>query len=260
MLTRARVNVVFEGNLSVYSSLRDVLERVHAQPGVEAGVLRIAGPSDRLSGRLAIARGRFIVGAQVGESNESGYEAVRILLTVTSGNFAFLDTGGVFPFSVDPPLHICVDRLLQLWPELPESPVDLFDEKALLDEVFCGSGAAIVLPVDSPPMVATQDQSASPAPADTWAAIQPLLLEQPGEQQQGRLLSGQGAGIVDLRERRITFGKLKAAAITGLSWRRHGPWIAFILLLVLGILAVWPRLAELADKQARSPAPASQAR
>lgn len=223
-------------------------------------MLRIAGPSDRLSGRLAIARGRFIVGAQVGESNESGYDAVKVLLSATSGNFAFLDTGGVFPFSVDPPLHICVDRLLQLWPNLPESPVDLFDEKALLDEVFCGSGAEIALPVASPPVVAAPEQSTPQPPADTWAAIQPLLLEQPGEQQQGRLLSGHGAGMVDLRERRITFGKLKSAAITGLSWRRQGLWVALIFLLAFGIFAVWPHLAELAEKQARTPARARPAR
>src|SRR4029453_1611215 len=184
MLTRALVNVVFEGNLSPDRTLERVLEDMLASAPTDTAVLRIACPSKNLSGRLAIARGRYIVGAQMDGDAESGYAAVRKLLAIGDGNFAFLHTEGRFPFDVDPSLHIAIERILELMPSLPENPGDLFDEKALLDELFTagalGSGPGQesyeVLPQSSPHADLVGESDTQAQPESAWAAIQPLLL------------------------------------------------------------------------------------
>ncbi len=251
------MNVVFEGNLSADRNLVEVLQAMLASPPTDTAVLRIACPSQTLSGRLAVARGRYIVGAQVDDGDESGYAAVRKLLALKDGNFAFLDTEGRFPFDVDPTLHIPIDRILALMPSLPESPADLFDEKALLDELFTATtqpgnremqDSSEVFPqtvqdLDSGPLSDTQS-----APESAWAALQPLLLDDSAVNQQGPLLQGLGrehcGRSVHEDERRITFGKLKAAAIERLSWRRQGILSLFVVLLAVCATAFWPHLAH----------------
>lgn len=269
MLTRATVNVVFEGNLSADKNLVQVLQEMLSSARTDTAVLRIACPSRNLSGRLAVARGRFIVGAQV-DGDESGYAAVRKLLAVDDGNFAFLDTQGQFPFDVDPTLHIPVDRILELMPALPENPAELFDEKALLDEVFTAPAQA-----DSGPMPGSAEvfpkvheeqpgqlPEAQTTPESAWAALQPLLLDDSGRHQHGPLLAGLGRDAgrpVNVDERRITFGKLKAAALKRLSWRRPGILLAIVLLAALLATASWPHLTRwLAPVGPGTSAPANQ--
>src|SRR6185369_8777216 len=117
-----------------------------------------ASPGAAVNGRVALNRGRFVIGAKMTDTTESGYDALRKLLSVQTGNFAFLDTAGTTPPDMDQSLHISIDKLLQALPNLPAEPAELFDEKALLDEVF-GTAPAVpagkratseILPVKPP--------------------------------------------------------------------------------------------------------------
>jgi hypothetical protein len=125
--------------------MQDVLKAIMGVDNQPFGILRISSPTSRLSGRLAIADGAYIVGAVSAddltpEELDSGYLAVRKLLSASEGNFAFLDTDGKRPTDMDGSLYLSIDRLMPLLPQLPEDPGELFDEKSLLDKVFGPDG------------------------------------------------------------------------------------------------------------------------
>lgn len=128
------------------------------------GILRISSPSAKVSGRLAIEDGAYIVGAMATsdvntDGVESGYGALRRLLAARDGNFAYLDVAGTHPRELDDTLHISIEKVCELLPDLPDDPSTLFDEKSLLDKIF---GAAVA-------------QAASVKPA----SAQPPSLPQP---------------------------------------------------------------------------------
>jgi hypothetical protein len=82
---------VLSGTISNALGLRNALEQITSMKEVNSGVLTVSG--ERVSGRLGIAWGRFITGAVL-DTGESGRAALRHLLTVREGSFAFLDTEG----------------------------------------------------------------------------------------------------------------------------------------------------------------------
>lgn len=128
--------------------MQDVLKAVMGVDNQPFGILRITSLSGHLSGRLAIARGSYIVGAVAAddlhpEGVASGYDAVRKLLLSSDGNFAFLDSAGKHPSDMDDSLYISIDRIVGLMPDLPEDASRLFDEKSLLDKVFGPDGSQI---------------------------------------------------------------------------------------------------------------------
>jgi hypothetical protein len=121
--------------------MQDVLKAVMGVDNQPFGILRISSSSSHLSGRLAIADGAYIVGATVTavvnpEDVQTGYSAVRQLLSAKDGNFAFLDTAGNPPADMDGTLFLSIDRLVESMPQLPEDCSALFDEESLLDKIF----------------------------------------------------------------------------------------------------------------------------
>lgn len=134
------MDVVFEGAISRSWGMADVLRGIMGVENQPYGILRVSSPGSNVSGRLAIADSQFIVGATVSDGTETGYHAVRRLLMAYDGNFAYLDTGGSKPQDFDQALYISIQKLSDMWPDLPADPADLFDEKSLLDKVFGGTG------------------------------------------------------------------------------------------------------------------------
>jgi hypothetical protein len=120
--------------------MADVLRGVMAVENQRYGILRISSPGANVSGRLAIAESKFIVGGLLSDGTEGGYGAVRRLLLAEDGNFAYLDTGGQKPQDFDQGLYISLAKMSDIWPNLPEDPNQLFDEESLLDKVFGGDG------------------------------------------------------------------------------------------------------------------------
>lgn len=174
--------------------MSDVLTAVRGVDNVRIGILRMSSPAASTSGRLIIRDGQYIIGASINEGPDGGYDACRRLLSLSEGNFAFLDTSGQSGYQASGNLYLSLEKVISNLGTLPAEPGDLFDEKALLDRVF-GEGGTI-LPVqpsldrrlDPGGLDADDDSSAEPIrtvpePAVTWNAIGPLLLS--GNQKPG---------------------------------------------------------------------------
>lgn len=107
---------VFDGQITQTDGLRDALEGILSAKSVQNGVLRIR--SDLVSGRVGIFCARFITGAQVDSTGESGGLALRRLLSARSGSFSFEDARGSDISDLKQSLSIDVEILLENITEL----------------------------------------------------------------------------------------------------------------------------------------------
>lgn len=179
------MDLIFEGRLSDQINMKDVLLRIKSlqTPGLK--ILRINRQRDGLHGKIAVDGGKYVTAASVIDSVETGYPALRLLLTVSDGNFALLNAMPNDSIELQPNLHIGIDQLLQAMPHLPDSPAKLFDERALLDKVFGQDFTLGDLPAhrdDEEEEPVTQNQTLSgpnKVPDNvTWALMQPLIDDQ----------------------------------------------------------------------------------
>jgi hypothetical protein len=116
------MEVLLQGKLTNDQDMREVLEDVLSLPGSTVGVFRISAPGENLNGRLVLYNRRYVIGANISDSPESGYAAVRRLLSVRDGNFAFMESHEDAP-QTDSNHPVCLDlqALLEYLPELPET-------------------------------------------------------------------------------------------------------------------------------------------
>lgn len=135
------MDLIFEGRLSGEEHLKDVLDRITMNEIKGISVLRIAGQFVPQSGRMVFSDCRYIVAAMTKDGMKEGYEAVRTMLSVTMGSYAFIKVDEQDNLDLVANLHIPLDRVIQMLPSLPEDPRALFDEKSLLDRIFTGANA-----------------------------------------------------------------------------------------------------------------------
>lgn len=100
-------------------------------------VLRIASKETDSAGRIAIADNQFIVGACT-DTGDTGYLAVKDILSIQDGSFTLLDSGTDHPSDLKDVLHLSIFRVVEALPHLPEDAGDLFDQGSLLDMLFGG--------------------------------------------------------------------------------------------------------------------------
>ncbi len=176
------MDLIFEGRLSDQIAMKDVLMRVKNVPVPGLKILRIMRQRDGLNGKIAIDGGRYVTAASVVDSVETGYTALRLLLSIDEGNFALLNAKHGDSIELQPNLHIELDQLIQTMPHLPDNPTKLFDERALLDKVFgqdftLGELPALQDETDEepipPPMVVSGSHKMPDKAA--WALMQPLI-------------------------------------------------------------------------------------
>jgi len=146
------VDVLFEGRLSPELHFKTVLQRVLENKPQGNLLIRISSPNAGSNGRLLVRDGRFVTAALLDDSDESGYAALRQLLAVATGNFAGLRPEQGERIDLVPNLNIELHKVIPLMPALPESPVGLFDEKSLLDQVF-STGSFVKLEQMQPEVV-----------------------------------------------------------------------------------------------------------
>jgi hypothetical protein len=207
------LEVIFEGDLGGDWSIKQVLASIASINNVHHGILRVASPEQSINGRLLVLSGRYIMGSRVSESNESGFEGARKLLSVSSGNFAYLDSSEQHPAELDQSLHISLQKLAEALPHLPENATDLFDERALLDEVFGPSPP----PAPRQPEAVSAESPGGSSPVNTqqaltaWNLFKPLMVDNkhPADGQP-LLLGGAANQLEPSHEGRITFGRLRA--------------------------------------------------
>ena len=82
---------ILEGQIS-FGGVHDALEAVSRHKNVKNGVLRIS--SNKASGLIGVFCGRFITGAFVTLTGETGPAALQKLIAATDGTFAFMDAMG----------------------------------------------------------------------------------------------------------------------------------------------------------------------
>ncbi|MBX9951341.1 MAG: hypothetical protein K2Y39_19385 [Candidatus Obscuribacterales bacterium] len=176
------MDLIFEGRLSDQIAMKDVLVRIKTVPVPGLKILRINRQRDGLNGKIAIDGGRYVTAASVVDSVETGYTALRLLLSVDEGNFALLNAKHGDSIELQPNLHIEIDQLIQTMPHLPDNPSRLFDERALLDKVFGQDFTLSELPAlpeekqdeqIPPPMVVSGTHKIPDKAA--WALMQPLI-------------------------------------------------------------------------------------
>jgi len=163
--------------------MKDVLLRIKGLPTPGLKILRINRQRDGLNGKIAIDGGKYVTAASIVDSLETGYPALRLLLSISDGNFALLNALPNDSIELQPNLHIGIDQLLHYMPHLPDSPAKLFDERALLDKVFGQDFTLGELPaledddVEEEPLAPTMTISGPNQMSDkaAWALMQPLI-------------------------------------------------------------------------------------
>lgn len=79
---------IFEGQIS-FGGMQDALEAVARHKNIKHGIVQVT--SNSCSGLMGVFCGRFITGAVLTLSGETGLPALRNLLSAKDGSFAFLD-------------------------------------------------------------------------------------------------------------------------------------------------------------------------
>ncbi len=137
------MDIVIEGRITPDEGLADIIQTVLDLKNIANPILRLTSAQGDLQGRIGFGHG-FILGGRVSSPEETGYPAIRKLLTIQDGTYAILDPGRTHVADVNQTLWIKANRVVSLLPNLPESPQQLLDgadlqtiapqvDKALLD-------------------------------------------------------------------------------------------------------------------------------
>ncbi len=115
------MDIIIEGILTKEEGMNDVLETIMYLKSVSNILLRVSCKEEALQGRISFGTGGYILGGCIDGTNETGYPAIKKLLTVCSGNYAILDTGREIPPEVNQTLYLKAEKILETWPNLPDS-------------------------------------------------------------------------------------------------------------------------------------------
>jgi hypothetical protein len=133
------LDIIIEGNLTNDEGMNDLLETIIHLKTVPNALLRISSDKENIKGRIGFAQGGYILGGCIDDTGELGYSAVKKLLLLKSGNYAVLDTDREHPQEINQTLWIKGQRILEIWPNLPESPDKLLDANGSLLSVMQSS-------------------------------------------------------------------------------------------------------------------------
>jgi hypothetical protein len=125
------VDVIIEGQIGTGNQdekMSDLVSTMVELKNCATPVLRINDQNSDLSGRILFSQGGFILGAKLGMTGESGYEAVRKLLAIEVGNYAILDPARKPTTELNQALWLSADRVQAALPHLPQSPDSLIDK------------------------------------------------------------------------------------------------------------------------------------
>ncbi|HEY9790452.1 MAG TPA: hypothetical protein V6D22_08640 [Candidatus Obscuribacterales bacterium] len=123
---------LLEGQIS-FAGMQYALESVCRLNGVKNGILRIT--SNEGSGLIGIFCGRFITGAAMTLSGDTGHRALRQLLAVSDGSYAFLDAGDEVFDDLKQNLGVDVEQLLAAGLKVPLTDETLTGMQVSGDEI-----------------------------------------------------------------------------------------------------------------------------
>lgn len=126
-----KMRTIQSGKIWESRRTREVLWSLMKLRNIHNGVLRISSPRTHLEGDIGISKGIYVTGAKLKSSQETGYGAVRKLLSVTDGTFTYLDNGENGLGELDQNLHLRVTQLINLLPNLPANHEELMGKNTL---------------------------------------------------------------------------------------------------------------------------------
>ncbi len=97
-------------------------------------VLRITNDNARLEGRISFSHGGYILGGRINNTDDTGYKAIKELLSVKEGNYAILDPGPQQISDINQTLWLISDLVMKRLPDLPDTPVEFFDKEHTHEE------------------------------------------------------------------------------------------------------------------------------
>ena len=121
------MDVIIEGKITAEEGLDEILKTCAEIKSVNTPILRINDHNSDLTGRIGFSQGGYIIGGKIMPDGESGYAAVRKLLSVSEGNYAILDPLKKQVGDCNQSLWMKVEKIVPLVPNLPESPEGLID-------------------------------------------------------------------------------------------------------------------------------------
>lgn len=125
----------FEGLLSYEMKLDSVLKRILELGLPGDSILRLESQTPTYTGVVVIRDGRHVRGARIITDGTHGYESLRKLLTMAAGEFKYFTILKDQYKLPDLSMNFSLNYLLDLFPNLPESPSELVDEAAINDLV-----------------------------------------------------------------------------------------------------------------------------
>lgn len=120
------MDIIIEGKITPDEGMGEVIQTVIDLKNLPNPILRISSADNDLQGRVAFNSGH-ILGGRISNTDEVGYPAIRKLLSITDGNYAILDPGRAHIQDVNQTLWIEATKLIQMLPNLPQSPDGLMD-------------------------------------------------------------------------------------------------------------------------------------
>ncbi len=131
------MDIVFSGELPTENKgLKDVLQEILRLKIAGTSILRITSSNNEYSGRIFILDGQTIRSATITVSEESPFNVLRNLLSVQTGNFAYLQVGLFDDVAYYPNLNINLEQIANILPNLPPDLRMLSDESDLIEKAF----------------------------------------------------------------------------------------------------------------------------
>lgn len=158
------MDVIIEGKITSDEGMGEVLKTCTEIKSVKTPILRVNNGDSDLQGQIAFSQGGYIIGGKISQTGETGYEAIRKLLTIVEGNYAILDPLRKHITDVNQSLWLKVDKVVPLLPNLPENPDGLLDKQPEVvstsirkdsQQVDIGAGLTTTLEEPVPPTTVT---------------------------------------------------------------------------------------------------------
>lgn len=127
------MDVIVEGQITPEEGMDEIIQILVALKTVPTPILRINCFDPRFQGKIGFTLGGYILGARIDETGETGYPAVRQLLSVTKGNYAILDPEKQSVTDLNQGLWIEGTKIIALLPNIPVSPEGLVSVSAAIE-------------------------------------------------------------------------------------------------------------------------------
>jgi hypothetical protein len=113
-----------------------VLEHVRERKTKGVTLLFLRSTDQAIDGVVSVWNARFVTSAQLYRSDLIGYDALKQLFTLATGEFAYGKPENEEIEGLEHELNIELKSLIPILPFLPENLHELFDQDSLLDNVF----------------------------------------------------------------------------------------------------------------------------